>query len=70
MPENEILTDEEIVQALEMCSTKNVQCSKCPCFLKHIDCLGTNKHGRKLEAYVLEYIQRLQAQIRTLQGEE
>ena len=55
------MTDKEIIKALECCSSPKANCEDCPCFNK--DCISTTP-------YVLDLINRQQAEIETLKAHE
>lgn len=52
------MTDKEIIKALECCSSPKANCEDCPCFNK--DCISTTP-------YVLDLINRQQAEIEKLE---
>lgn len=68
--EEKKLTDEEIVNALEICSIEvevhdKDDCKECPYFIKKIDCVT----GKRTEKDTLDLIQRQKAEIERLTEE-
>lgn len=56
-------TDEEIIKALECCSTPCCECDECPLY-----CVGANCSSFELHRYVLDLINRQKAEIERLKG--
>jgi len=55
------LTDEEIIKALECCSTLCCKCDECPLY-----CVGVNCSSFELHRYALDLINRQKAEIEML----